>query len=211
MQERQYPTGASLRQTLRNQRKAIPFNLRRHYDKLINKQLIRCGILQRTPYISSYISNDAEVSLDLFIQLCSARKVPHYLPVIKKKSQLEFSAYHSGDKLLDNKFKIPEPAITKKFNVKFLSVILMPLVGFDLQGNRLGMGGGFYDRTLAFSRNSHNKKRPLLIGVAYETQSVNTLSTRAWDVPLDAAITERNIYLFSTRARALLRTNTSVE
>jgi 5-formyltetrahydrofolate cyclo-ligase len=70
----------------------------------------------------------------------------------------------------------------------------MPLVAFDEQGNRLGMGGGFYDRTLAYLRQREQWRRPLLIGLAHECQKVPSLESQRWDIPLDAIFTEAAVY-----------------
>jgi 5-formyltetrahydrofolate cyclo-ligase len=74
----------------------------------------------------------------------------------------------------------------------------MPLVGFDANCNRLGMGGGFYDRTLAYLRLRRCWRRPLLIGIAHECQRVERLETNTWDVPLDLVVTEERIYRRAT-------------
>ena len=68
------------------------------------------------------------------------------------------------------------------------------LVGFDARCNRLGMGGGYYDRTLAYLRHRVHWRRPLLVGVAHECQRVERLEANPWDVPLDLVVTERRIY-----------------
>ena len=73
----------------------------------------------------------------------------------------------------------------------------MPLVGFDQQGYRLGMGGGYYDATLAFMQHRRLWRKPRLVGVAYECQRVETLPHDPWDMPLDAVLTERQLYYFS--------------
>ena len=72
----------------------------------------------------------------------------------------------------------------------------MPLVAFDAQGNRLGMGGGFYDASLAYLRTRRAFRKPKLIGVAYDFQHVATLPNELWDVPLDAVLTDRKLYRF---------------
>jgi 5-formyltetrahydrofolate cyclo-ligase len=76
----------------------------------------------------------------------------------------------------------------------WLDLVLVPLVGFDARGNRLGMGGGFYDRHFAFLRNRRAWRRPLLIGIAFDVQRVPRLSDAAHDVPLWGIVTERGIY-----------------
>ncbi len=70
----------------------------------------------------------------------------------------------------------------------------MPLVGFDQFKNRIGMGGGFYDRTLSFKKRQQNYKNPKLVGLAFDCQEVAKLNAEPWDVPLDAVVTPTTIY-----------------
>ncbi len=79
-----------------------------------------------------------------------------------------------------------------------LDIILLPLVGFDRYGNRLGMGGGFYDRTLA-RLNHCDMKRPLLIGLAHHCQEVEQLQTQSWDIPLDIIATDKELIRINTK------------
>ena len=76
-----------------------------------------------------------------------------------------------------------------------LDLILAPLVGFDTHGNRLGMGGGYYDRTFAYLKHRLHWQKPRLIGLAYELQRVADLANHAWDVPLQSVVTEQHIYV----------------
>lgn len=71
-----------------------------------------------------------------------------------------------------------------------MDIILLPLTGFDARGNRLGMGGGFYDRTLAF-RQRAGQRRPLLVGIAHACQEVPLIPSASWDIPLDRIVTDR--------------------
>jgi 5-formyltetrahydrofolate cyclo-ligase len=101
--------------------------------------------------------------------------------------------YRSDARLLDNRYGIPEPSIQEQqLPAWAMQVVLMPLVGFDRTGNRLGMGGGFYDRTFAFKRNRIHA-RPLLIGLAHSVQEVAALPTESWDMPLDLIATEKEL------------------
>ena len=97
-----------------------------------------------------------------------------------------------------NRYRIPEPdaRYCRAMKRQFLSLVLMPLVAFDAKGNRLGMGGGYYDRAFNQTQWPYKTRRPLLVGVAHEFQRVPELPTESWDVPLDAVITEREIYRF---------------
>ena len=195
----------SLRRALRHRRNNIAPEDRAQFDYSINQTFIKSGALLRSSSIASYLANDGEPSVDLIIKSCSSIHRPHYLPVLDKR-RLKFSPYCWGDRLKNNIFNIPEPDTTQSFPAGFLTTILMPLVGFDRQGHRLGMGGGYYDRTLGFMLNSNCKKKPLLIGIAYSSQMHQNIEHQPWDIPLDAVITEHELLSFSTRAKQLLRT-----
>ncbi len=194
----------TLRLSLRQRRREIPSHERAELDCLINKSIQRSGIFLRSPYIASYFANDGEPSVNFTIQTCSLTKTHHYLPVIAKK-KLKFSQYTFGDPLTFNAFNIAEPITTRRLAARLLSAILVPLVGFDKQGHRIGMGGGYYDRTLDFMRQKKCKKMPLLIGIAYACQEVDSIRSQLWDIPMDAIITEQGITCFSIRAQQLLR------
>lgn len=194
----------SLRRTLRQLRNNIPPATRRRFDFSIHQNLLDSGILLRSGSLAGYFANDGEPSIDLLLQALTKRNRPYHLPVLKKQ-KLIFKSYVPGDPLKHNAFNILEPTCEQYITAKYLSAILMPLVGFDHQGNRLGMGGGYYDRTLNFMRNPLCKKAPLLIGVAYSLQAVETLHRQPWDIPLDAVITEDGLTCFSAKARQLLR------
>jgi len=194
----------NLRHTLRQRRRNITPAQREYFDFLINQHIQKSGILLRSSSIASYLANDGEPSVNYSIQNCAKKALLHYLPVISKK-RLKFAQYSFGGPLTSNAFNIPEP-LTKHFlPARLLSSILIPLVGFDKQGNRLGMGGGYYDRTLNFMSQTACRKKPLLIGIAYSLQEVDSIQSRHWDIPLDAVITELGITCFSTRAKQFLR------
>lgn len=137
-----------------------------------------------------YLANDGEVDLSHFIN--STQKLFSFsLPVLHPicKGHLLFLEYLSDTHLTNNKYGILEPELACHHVVPTheLDVILMPLVGFDNDGNRLGMGGGYYDRTLAYTR--HAIKKPMLIGVAHDLQRVDRLPYASWDIPLNAIVT----------------------
>ena len=96
-----------------------------------------------------------------------------------------------------NRYRIAEPRGGTHLALPALDVVLTPLVGFDAAGNRLGNGAGYYDRFLA--RRLGRRGRPLLIGIAFECQRLESLAPRAHDVPLDAVVTENGIQYFHRR------------
>lgn len=150
--------------------------------------------------IAFYIACGGEIDpVPLMLQAHKAGK-RIYLPILRQRPAhgLWFAPYRLGDPLVQNRFKIPEPeAHHRRIAMPWsLDMVFVPLVAFDITGNRLGMGGGFYDRTFAYRRLRNHWRGPKLIGLAHNFQCVDQLSKQAWDIPLDAVITERAIYRF---------------
>ncbi|MEH6455120.1 MAG: 5-formyltetrahydrofolate cyclo-ligase [Cocleimonas sp.] len=118
-----------------------------------------------------------------------------FLPVLSKNLNegLVFIELNTDTEFENNKFAIPEPVYdeAKIVAANTLDLVLVPLLGFDKNGNRLGMGGGFYDRCFAFRKQQNTK--PLLMGYAYDFQEVDSLEPESWDVGLDMIATESGL------------------
>jgi 5-formyltetrahydrofolate cyclo-ligase len=159
-----------------------------------------CYPLIHSKRIAFYIANDGEMDPSPLIDRATVAGKCCYLPVLRQRPSkaLWFAAYTRAQQLSPNRFGIPEPATTHRRIVMpwGLDLIVMPLVAFDLSGNRLGMGGGYYDRTLAFKHTRSHWRGPKLIGIAHELQRMDSLPSNPWDIPLDAVITEQRLYLF---------------
>jgi 5-formyltetrahydrofolate cyclo-ligase len=99
-----------------------------------------------------------------------------------------------------NRFRIPEPYpdYRRSRPARWLDLVVMPLVAFDAQGTRMGMGGGFYDRTFACKRTHAQPQRPLLCGFAYDFQKVAYLQRQRWDIPLNQVVSDAGFFHFST-------------
>lgn len=107
---------------------------------------------------------------------------------------MRFVAWNIRTKFTSNRYAIPEPIETvKRIELKQPDLILLPLLGFDNLGNRIGMGGGYYDRYLG---NLQNKKTPYLIGLGFHNQQLNKIQCEEFDVPLNAILTERGLQYF---------------
>ncbi|GGW93883.1 5-formyltetrahydrofolate cyclo-ligase [Alteromonas halophila] len=186
-----------LRRKLRAARNALIPTEQQLAAQDIASQLAAVPAVKTAGSLAFYLSNDGEVSLSEFsASLLAGASSPRLaLPVLHPfcRGHLLFLHYHQHTAMTENRFGIPEPSLdcTAVVPAHQLDVILMPLVGFDKDGNRLGMGGGFYDRTLA---NRHNwPASPRLIGIAHDCQQVDALPVAAWDVPLDAIVTPSQI------------------
>lgn len=121
-----------------------------------------------------------------------------YLPVIapNKNDGLLFAPINQGTEFKNNQFAIPEPVVdsSEMINARDLDLVIMPLLGFDNSGNRLGMGGGYYDRCFAFKK--EKKLKPILLGFAYDFQKIDPISTESWDIGLDMVATESSFICF---------------
>ena len=107
------------------------------------------------------------------------------LPRIKKNHQMNFFSWSTNDPLLVNNLGIPEPTSTK---IAYPDILLVPLVAYDKDLNRIGYGGGYYDR---FINRLKKKKRIFIIGIAFSFQRVKKIKTNKFDMKLDAIITEK--------------------
>lgn len=150
-------------------------------------------------HIAFYLPNDAEIDLWPLLAHAWQQQKACYLPVLglPHENRLWFLPFGPKDKLITNRFGIPEPVHKRRQRLlkpRALDLILMPLVAFDKQGHRLGMGGGFYDRTLSFLQNHKLWRKPKLLGIAYEFQCMDTLPSEPWDIPLDGIATEQGIH-----------------
>jgi len=192
-------TAKTLRQQIREKRRTLSDAEREQASFLLCERIAASRLFQQSEHIAFYLSNDGEIDLSILIQHAWLQGKQCYLPVLAEPNtqRLWFIPYTPQTKLKNNRFGIPEPIHSHKTRLRktlSLDLILMPLVAFDKQGNRMGMGGGFYDRTLAFLKQRKYWHKPNLLGVAYELQKQEQLESNHWDVPLQAVATESQLY-----------------
>lgn len=192
------PNKPSLRRQLKALRAAVPHDARHAAAQGALRLALRHGLLLRARRIGFYLPHGAEFDLRPLLNQALWMKRECYLPVIPTGHGrvLRFARLNGHNTMTANRYGIPEPSDPSPLRARQLDVLFMPLVGFDHQGHRLGMGGGYYDATLAYLTRRCVWKKPLLIGVGFECQRVETLPHDPWDAPLDAALTERNLYVF---------------
>ncbi|MBJ7536890.1 5-formyltetrahydrofolate cyclo-ligase [Marinomonas transparens] len=175
------------RQRLRRQLRQARRHLSADEQQTAAQQIVERIIpyLSDIKHIALYLTNDGEISPHLLCEYLWLQGLHTYLPVVKDK-HLVFASYTPDTIWQENRFGIKEPITTLYKEGNELDLVVLPLVGFDEQGGRLGMGGGFYDRTFA---DKNSAEAPLLIGLAHDCQQVKSLPIENWDVPLQAIIT----------------------
>ncbi|WP_462380726.1 5-formyltetrahydrofolate cyclo-ligase [Pseudomonas sp. Marseille-QA0892] len=189
---------AELRRQLRKARRALSPAAQRHASKKVYRRLSQHPTFRRTRHVAFYLANDGEIDIRPLLLEAQRRGKATYLPVLKAwpRTRMAFQRIRPGEKMVRNRFRIqeprPQPAMQRK--TWALGLILLPLVGFDAHGGRLGMGGGFYDRSLAFKQARRAQCKPVLLGVAHGCQRVDRLPVSSWDVPLDATVTDDGWY-----------------
>ncbi len=188
----------ALRRALWRARDAMPRAARAAAERLICRALARSPWLRPGTAIGLYVSRGTEVSTVPLRALARRRGCRVYLPRITDfRARRMLLLPETGTPMRLNRYRIPEPLGGAPIPPQALAVVLMPLVGFDDEGNRLGNGAGFYDRYLR--RRQGTRAAPLLVGVAFERQRCPALPAAAHDVPLDAVITERGIQVFKRK------------
>jgi len=191
----------AIRRALRERRRALGGAAQRAAGEALARQLARSPLFLRSRHIAVYLPNDGEIDLRPLARRAWAMGKACYLPVLGPAfhNRLWFAPYRPDTIFRRNVFHIEEPAIDWRDArpTQALDLILLPLVAFDAAGNRLGMGGGFYDRTLAYLHQRRHWRRPRLIGAAHAFQRVDALPQAPWDVPLQGVATEHGLQLFA--------------
>ena len=189
---------AQLRRLLRQARCALDAQAQRRAAQGLYRQLAQHPRFRRAKHIALYLPNDGEIDPRPLLRAAQRRGKTTYLPVLSHwpRNRMVFQRVRRHDKLTPNRFRIPEPRRNpaRQRKVWALDLVLLPLVGFDRYGGRIGMGGGFYDRSLAYRGMRKNWHKPTLLGLAHECQQVDRLALASWDVPLEATVTDKGWY-----------------
>lgn len=181
-----------LRRDLRNRRRRLPRRLHRLWDRRILQRLQRLPAWRAARCVAFYHAADGEVdSRPLMANAWQSGKTV-VLPRLHRHTPfwMDFVPCGAGTVLKRNRFGIAEPVGRVLQPIRRIDLVLMPLVGFDRQGGRLGMGSGYYDRRFAFKRR-RPALPPRLLGLAYGFQEIAQLPARPWDIPLSGVVTEQ--------------------
>jgi 5-formyltetrahydrofolate cyclo-ligase len=189
------PTKNELRQHLRRKRAAIAQQQAQQAAALAAQYLATTLWLRHARHVAAYLDYGSELQTTPLIDWLLANGKRVYVPKIGANQRMRFVQLTRHTALRQNLFGILQPAPSRPArSPRHMDVILLPLLGFDLRGTRLGTGGGYYDRALAFPCVS---RKPLLIGYGYAQQNVESIPAEPWDIRLDAVATELGIYHFN--------------
>lgn len=187
-----------LRKPLLKQRRALTTEARVNAGVRLLQNLQQYLGNKIPAHAAGYLSVGGEIDLSPALHWLRQQGCKTWLPIIREQfnGQLRFAPFtDSTNFVIGQHFKIPEPEFddTDLCCANDLDLVLVPLVAFDHNGNRLGMGGGYYDKSFSYRLNQRMPSQQF-VGVAHEFQSLDTVPSEHWDVPLDTVLTEEHIY-----------------
>jgi len=186
----------ALRKVIRERRNKLSTVDQQQASELILQRLSTHPKVQSAQTIALYLANDGELDPILFIEWCWQQNKQVYLPVLHPfcSGHLLFILFEDSSIMIKNHYGIFEPKleVSKVCPLDQLDVLCTPLVAFDNSGARLGMGSGFYDRTLA----NWQQHQVYPIGLAHNCQQVDKVPVEYWDIPLPEILTSTRSHQF---------------
>ncbi len=183
-----------LRAELTGRRRQLDAGARLHAAQGVRRNLERLPEYLVDERIAGYWACAGELPLNLAMAPLAARGQQFHLPVVGPERRLRFAPWAAGDAIEPNRYGIPEPrAREHALPPELIDLVLVPLVAFDRHGNRLGLGGGYYDASFAFLHDGERPTTPLLVGVGYAFQEVAALVHEPWDVRMDYIATDNEL------------------
>lgn len=192
------------RAAIRKRRAALSSEERQHLSQKICQRVLSSDYFIKANEVALYLAAQGEVEAKTLIDFALENNKRIYLPALDPhdKTRMHFVQYKKEDSLILNRFGMPEPVLAEDriIDAKKLDLVLCPLVAFDEHANRVGMGGGFYDRHFSFKNEVEDEAKnaespPTLVGLAYDFQKVDAIKPAPWDVPMSAVVSEKKIYL----------------
>lgn len=195
------PFRRSIRKQIRERRSKLPISDHEVFSLRACKHIAKSATYIDAEHIALYVAHNGELDPKHLLTQALADNKKCYLPVLDNATgnTLLFLRYRPGDTLALNRYNIPEPIISfaNMLPPNELDLVITPLVAFDNNGNRLGMGAGYYDRSFEFLQPDQQHKKPSLVGVGFEFQHIAPFKAEKWDVPLHYAATEKKLYEFN--------------
>lgn len=180
----------SLRQTLKAIRNHLSPQFQAQSSDAVCRRIQKIDAYRHSKRIALYHAFSGEIGLHDIWRSAPLQGKFCYFPVLTEEKTLLFLPATPKTPFESNQYGIPEPCVTRNaaLPADAFDIIFMPLLGFDVNGTRLGMGKGYYDRTLAAARH------PRLIGIAYDFQKLSYIKSESWDIRMDAVVTPSTVY-----------------
>lgn len=188
---------SALRRSMKQSRQRLSTQQQRLAARQLANRLRKHPLYQNAHYVAGYAAVGGEIDPLPLLRHADRLGKKVYLPVLTDDKML-FVRYRPGTTALTpNRFDIPEPRWHEGHPLApaQLDLVLLPLLAFDVRRQRLGMGGGFYDRTFAFKRQRHANAKPVLLGIAHAFQQVDKVPTNDWDIGLRGVATDGGMLL----------------
>lgn len=179
---------AALRSALRQRRKSLSSATQGTAGQAVTQSVLDLPAWTNAQRIALYLARDGEIDTSALANIARDHGKHLFLPALNDDKSLFFARWNTHDTQFINRYNIPEPPIgAEQCPVSELDIIFLPVVGWDAHGGRLGMGGGYYDRTLSGTDN------PVLVGLAHENQRVERIPRDSWDIVLDYVATDAGL------------------
>jgi 5-formyltetrahydrofolate cyclo-ligase len=184
---------------MRARRRELPTAVRRAADRALCRHIVASSVFRSARRIGIFVPFDGEPDLSPVIVAAARHGKELFVPVLKGL-EMTFAALLPEENLVRNFFGILEPRRPRRMDVRLIDLVLTPLVAFDAQGGRIGVGRGYYDRCFAFLRLRQAWLRPKLLGVGYSLQEIPPIELHPWDVRLWGVVTELGVRVAGGRS-----------
>ena len=175
--------GLTARRTLTDEQRA-------QRSSIICRKFLRSSLFYAADRIGVYLPTWDEVDTEEIISRSWRASKQVFAPVIVAERELLFCSLHPQSRIEQSRFGTLEPRGEIAIDARRLDVVIVPLVSFDANGHRIGMGGGFYDRCFRFQRRFSDWQKPKLVGLAFSCQRVEKIALNRWDIPLYTVFTD---------------------
>ncbi|MCP5091305.1 MAG: 5-formyltetrahydrofolate cyclo-ligase [Gammaproteobacteria bacterium] len=171
-------------------RREMPGDIRAKASAKICQRVIRSRFFLSSHYLACYLPMHDEVDTREIIERawCANKRI--FVPVLRRNQKMLFREIRTESMLVRDLFGLWEPSTGDFIDPRRLDIVITPTVAFDRQNNRIGMGGGYFDRCFAFLRHRKHWFQPKLVGVAFECQKVEKIAPNPWDIPLYSVISD---------------------
>ena len=171
-------------------RTALSVDARRNASEITSENVFRSSWFHRANYLACYLSVGAEVSTWSIIARAWSMKKRVFVPVLERNRHMQFREIRPETDLVENSFGILEPSSGEIASARMLDIVIAPVVAYDRNRHRVGMGGGYFDRTFSFMRHRENWLHPKLVGLAFSCQEATEIAPNPWDIRLFCCVTE---------------------